>query len=189
MNLRCALSMAAFVGVAAHAHAQAGRGEAYALTGARIVTVSGAVHENATLVIRDGLIEAVGPSVKVPVGTRVIDAKGLTLTPGLIDAFSGLGLPAPTPRGAGPGGGGPSPGPPADPLAPQSMALDKLKLADALKGRDAGVTTALVVPREGVLPGQSVLINLSGDKPDVMVLRQPAALHLHLVDLPRRYPN
>ena len=50
--------------------------------------------------MRDGLIEAVGPSVKVPAGARVIDAKGLTLTPGLIDGLSGLGLPSATPRGS-----------------------------------------------------------------------------------------
>lgn len=189
MNLRTALSLGVLLGVAGPILAQTGHEEAYALTGARIVTVVGATQENATLVMRDGLIEAVGPSVKVPAGARLIDAKGLTLTPGLIDAFSGLGLPAPAPRGGAPGGGGPSPGPVANPLTPQSLALDKLKPADALKARDGGVTTALVVPREGVLPGQSVLVNLIGDKPEAMVLRQPAALHLHLAELPRRYPN
>ena len=43
MSLRSALalSLAVLVGIAAHAHAQATRGEAYALTGARIVTVLG----------------------------------------------------------------------------------------------------------------------------------------------------
>ena len=40
-----------------------------------------------------------------------------------------------------------------------------------------------------MLPGQSVLVNLSGDKPEGMVLRQPAAQHLHLSELSRRYPN
>ena len=69
------------------------------------------------------------------------------------------------------------------------MVLDRLRVADALKARDTGVTTALVVTREGVLPGQSVLVNLSGDKPEAMVLRNPAAQHLHLNELARRYPN
>ena len=186
MNLRAAFSLTCILGAAAPAFAQTHE-EAYALTGARVVTVAGATQENATLVMRNGLIEAVGPSVRIPAGARVIDAKGLILTPGLIDGFSGLGLPAAAPRG--PGGSGPLAGAAADPLAPQSLALDKLKAADALKARDAGITTALVVPREGVLPGQSVLINLSGDKPEGMVLRQPAALHLHLTELSQRYPN
>jgi imidazolonepropionase-like amidohydrolase len=150
------------------------------------------VHESATVVVRDGLIEAVGPAVPVPPDVRVIDAKGLTLTPGLIDAFSGVGLPAASPRGAGAGPGSRSSAAgavPANPLAPQALALDRLSVTEALKARDAGITTALVVAREGVLPGQSVLVNLSGDKPEAMVLRSRAAQHLHLTELSRRYPN
>jgi len=162
------------------------RPEAYALTGARVVTVSGPVLENATLVMRDGVITDIGTSVAIPPGVRAIDAKGLTLTPGLIDGFSELGLPTPARRG-GPASGSPS-SPDGD-LAPQAFALDKLKLADAFKARDSGLTTALLIPREGVLPGRSVLVNLSGTKPEDMVLRQPAALHLHMNELSRRYPN
>ena len=136
----------------ASAGAQTRRAEAYALTGARVITVAGAVHETATVVMRDGLIEAVGPSVRVPPDVRVIDAKGLTLTPGLIDALSGIGLPSATPRpGAGGGGGAAaaSTGAAANPLAPQSMALDRFRAPEALKARDSGITTALVVVRGG----------------------------------------
>ncbi len=58
-----------------------------------------------------------------------------------------------------------------------------------MKARDAGVTTALVVPREGVLPGRSVLINLAGDRPEAMALLQPAFLHLHMATIPAKYPG
>jgi imidazolonepropionase-like amidohydrolase len=44
------------------------------------------------------------------------------------------------------------------------------------------------VPRDGVLPGRSVLLNLSGESPEAMVLKQPAALHLHMATLTRVYP-
>jgi len=164
----------------------------YALTGARIVTVSGPTHDDGTLVMRDGLIEAVGPGAAVPPDARVIPAKGLVLTPGLIDGFSGAGLPSPPPRAAA--GGGSSAGPSgaaaaSNPLAPQALALDKVRAADALKARDAGVTTVLVIPREGVLPGRSVILNLSGDKPEAMALKQPAALHLHMATVGRQYPG
>jgi imidazolonepropionase-like amidohydrolase len=163
----------------------AARTEVYALVGGRIVTVSGPVLEGGTIVLRDGLIEAVGAGVPAPADARVIDVKGLTVTPGLVDGFGGIGLPA---ARTGPGGGAsPSPAPSA--LAPQAFALDRIRLADALKARDSGVTTALVIPREGVLPGQSVLVDLGGDKLDAMVLRQPAALHLHLATLARTYPG
>jgi imidazolonepropionase-like amidohydrolase len=46
-----------------------------------------------------------------------------------------------------------------------------------------------VIPREGVLPGQSAILNLAGDRPEAMVLRQPAALHLHLTSASRQYPG
>jgi len=74
-------------------------------------------------------------------------------------------------------------------LAPQSLALDRVRAADVTKARDGGVTTALVIAKEGVLPGQSAILNLSGDKPEAMVLRQPAALHLHMASLARQYPG
>ncbi len=163
---------------------QAAHGEIYALVGGRVFTVSGPVIEKGTVVLRDGLVDAVGAGVAVPVGARVIDVTGLTVTPGLVDGFGAIGLPARTASG-----GGPAPTPAANPLAPQALALDRVRLADALKARDSGITTALVIPREGVLPGQSVLLNLGGEKLEAMVLRQPAALHLHLTSLPRTYPG
>jgi imidazolonepropionase-like amidohydrolase len=170
--------------------APAAHTDVYALVGARIVTVSGPTHENGTLVMRDGVIGAVGPTAAIPPDARVIQAQGLVLTPGLIDGFSGTGLPAPTPRPSGTGGGGTAGTAPAsNPLAPQALALDKVRAADALKARDAGVTTVLVIPREGVLPGRSVILNLSGDKPEAMVLKQPAALHLHMSTVGRQYPG
>ena len=168
--------------------APAARSEVYALVGARIVTVSGPTHDRGTLVMRDGVIEAVGSSAAVPPDARVIRADNLVLTPGLIDGFSGTGLPAVTAKPGGAGGSG-AVAPPPSPLAPQAMALERVRVADALKARDAGITTVLVIPREGVLPGQSVILNLSGDKAEAMVLKQPAALHLHMSTLARQYPD
>src|SRR5258706_2044332 len=80
----------------------------FAITNARIVTVSGPDIEHGTIVIRDGLIAAVGEKVSAPADARIIDGSGLTVYPGLIDASSNLGLPepavAPSPAGGGPGG-------------------------------------------------------------------------------------
>ncbi|HNU08376.1 MAG TPA: hypothetical protein PKO33_11470, partial [Pyrinomonadaceae bacterium] len=69
--------------------------DVFALTNARIVTVSGATIEKGTVVIRDGLIESVGADAKVPADARVIDATGLTVYPGVIDALTNLGAPQP----------------------------------------------------------------------------------------------
>ncbi|MDX6710416.1 MAG: hypothetical protein QOH96_1432, partial [Blastocatellia bacterium] len=60
--------------------------DVYAIINARIVTVSGPVIERGTVVIRNGLIQAVGSSVATPPDARVIDGAGMTVYPGLIDA-------------------------------------------------------------------------------------------------------
>jgi len=58
-----------------------------AITGARIVTMRGdEVIEDGTLVVEDNRIKAVGKGIPVPAGARVVDAKGRTVIPGLIDA-------------------------------------------------------------------------------------------------------
>src|SRR5262245_7445172 len=66
--------------------AAAQSGESYAIRNARIVTVTGAVIEKGTVVVRDGKIAAVGATVAVPAGAKVIDGTGLSVYPGMIDA-------------------------------------------------------------------------------------------------------
>ncbi|ATC31734.1 amidohydrolase [Caulobacter vibrioides] len=62
-----------------------------AIVNARIEPVSSAAIPSGTLVIKDGKIAALGASVSVPAGARVIDAKGGVVTPGLIAPSSNLG--------------------------------------------------------------------------------------------------
>ena len=187
MNRKLAL---ATLVAAATTPASAGKADVYAIVGAKLITVSGGSLEGATLVMRDGVIEALGPGALAPPDARVIDGKGLTLTPGLIDAFGGVGLPAAARPAAGAGGGAAAAAAaPAASLQPQAMAFERLRVGDALRARDSGITTALVIPQAGVLPGQSALLNLSGDKAEGMVLKQPFAMHLHLATLQRQYPS
>jgi imidazolonepropionase-like amidohydrolase len=68
---------------------------AFAIRNARIVPVSGPAIDNGTVVVSGGLITAVGASVEVPADAWVIDGKGLTVYPGLIDALTDLGLASP----------------------------------------------------------------------------------------------
>src|SRR6185436_13485051 len=108
--------------------------DTHAIVGARVITVSGAVYDSATVVMRDGLITAVGPAVTPPPGARVIEGKGLVVTPGLIDGLSAIGLPAPARGGSGSGA---TPAPNPNPLAPQALALDRVRLAEVAKARDS----------------------------------------------------
>src|SRR5438045_7104486 len=70
---------------------------AIAIRNARIVTVSGPVIAKGTVLSRDGLIAAVGENVTPPPEAWVIEAQGMTVYPGLIDALSTWGIPPPAP--------------------------------------------------------------------------------------------
>src|SRR5687768_535053 len=95
---RAGLALAALAALSVAARSiRADRPPVYALTGARVVTVSGAVLDNGTVVLRDGLIHAVGAGLAPPADARTIDATGLVVTPGLIDGFGGIGLPSASP--------------------------------------------------------------------------------------------
>ncbi|HWF88716.1 MAG TPA: amidohydrolase family protein [Pyrinomonadaceae bacterium] len=175
--------------------------DTYAITNARIVTVSGPLIERGTVVIRNGLIAAAGANVSVPSDARVIDGAGLTVYPGLIDSYTHLALPeaspAPSPGGGGGGGGfllqqlqprpavaGPNSTQPAG-LQPEVMVEDVIRPGgnEVESWRSAGVTTALTSPRSGIWMGQSALINLAGETPQQMIVRSPVAMHVGFTPL------
>src|SRR5215510_11089393 len=83
---------------------------AVAIRNAKIVTVSGSVLNKGTVVVRNGLIEAVGENVSVPADAMVVEGEGLTVYPGLIDSLSTVGQPGaattPTQTTGGRGGRG-----------------------------------------------------------------------------------
>lgn len=73
----------------------------YAFINANVITenASDDVLKNATVVVKDGKIAAVGTSVPVPEGTKTIDLKGKYLMPGLINLhvhLPGSGMPKDT---------------------------------------------------------------------------------------------
>src|SRR5207302_8870458 len=78
---------------------------AVAIHNAKIVTVSGPVIAKGTVVVRNGLIEAVGENVAAPPDAMVVEGDGLTVYPGLIDALSTVGQPGAAPAAAATTGG------------------------------------------------------------------------------------
>ena len=199
------IAIAICLGVADHAgRAQHSGTDTYAITNARIVPVSGAVIERGTVVIRNGLIAAVGASVSAPPDARVIDGNGLTIYPGLIDSYTNLALPeaAASPSVAGGPGGGffqaaprPSPGGPnsSQPigLQPEVMVEDVIRTgsSDVESSRNIGITSALTLPRSGIWMGQSALINLTGETPQQMIVKSPVAMHVSFTPLRGAYPG
>jgi imidazolonepropionase-like amidohydrolase len=166
----------------------------YAIRGARIVTASGPALANGTVVVRNGLIEAVGVSVAVPPDAIVIEGKGLSVYPGLIDMGNSAGVEPPVVAR------------PQNPrtreeverykrqviLRPQVEAADCLKpdAPEMKKLAAAGITTVLATPPGDVISGRSALVNvvgppdepqignLAGDRRGVLVVRSPVALHV-----------
>jgi imidazolonepropionase-like amidohydrolase len=94
LQSRIALALIAIASVALLATqlstAQRSGIDTYAITNARIVPVSSPLIERGTVVIRDGLIVAVGANVAVPADARVIQGEGLTVYPGLFDSNTSL---------------------------------------------------------------------------------------------------
>src|SRR5271165_4200998 len=76
-----------------------------AIRNAKIVTVSGPVIAKGTVILKNGLIEAVGENVAVPADAWVVDGEGMTVYPGLIDALSTVGIAGAAPAAAAGRGG------------------------------------------------------------------------------------
>lgn len=181
----------------------------YAIPGARIVTAAGSPIDTGTIVIRRGVIEAVGASVTIPSDATVIDAAGQTVYPGLIDLGNTKVAEQPVPQ------------PPQNMrttaeverwkrsqiLKPQARAADAVRVDDAelTKLASAGITSVLALPAGDVVSGQSALVNVAAPPDEaqignivegrrgLIVVRTPVALHVSFPAQQRisvnAYPN
>jgi imidazolonepropionase-like amidohydrolase len=177
----------------------------YAIRGARIVTAAGAAIDSGTIVIRRGVVDAVGASVTVPAEATVIDGTGKIVYPGLIDLGNARAAEQPAPQ------------PPQNLrttaelerwkrtqiLKPQARAADAVKVDDADLTRlaAAGITSVLALPAGDVISGQSALVNVVAppDEPQIgniveprrglIVVKSPIALHVSFPDRPRAAAN
>ena len=167
------------------------RTDTYAITNAQIVTVSGPNLAKSTIVIRDGLIESVGETAKIPADAQVIDGTGLIIYPGFFDAYTSLGIAAPAPTAPRVPGQTTTANQPSsnsnypEGLQPDETASDQLKAGDAQfeTQRNAGITTALTVSKDGIFNGQSALIDLAGDSVSGMIIKSPVAEHITFTTL------
>ena len=159
--------------------AQAQSPQTIALTGAKLLTVSHGTIENGVLVMTDGKISAIGEAgkVKIPSGAQLVDAKGMTVYPGLIDPESNFGLTE---------------------ISADQMTNDLVERSDEIMphmhvydafhsetelipvARLNGVTNAVVAPAsEDTIPGQDIFIQLYGKDRDQMILGRDVALAMN----------
>lgn len=136
----------------------------YAITGGTVHPVSGPAIANGTVVIRGGLIEAVGANLSIPADAAIIDVPGAHVYPGLIDAQTSMGFPATMKT---------------EP-APDFLALRNAAITDDDLGarRATGVTTIVTAPAIGIFQGQSAVLNLSSGPNESRVIKSPAAMQI-----------
>jgi Amidohydrolase family len=180
----------ALLATAPQGAAQGGEPQYFAIRGAKIVPVSGPPIENATIVIARGVITAIGKDATVPPDAWIIEGQGLTVYPGLFDAFTDVGIPAAAPAPGGATEGGPrralevtSRGPEDRPsTTPWRSAADEVSLTDKRieSWRNAGFTTVVSAPKGGMFPGQASVIDLGGERVSDMVVKTPVAIPVSL---------
>ncbi len=155
--------MAVFVCVA-EAQVQKAKTGVFALTNASIQTVTNGVITNGTIILSGGKIVDIGTNVTIPAGATTIDCKGLWIYPGIIDGGTHIGLlefgqveQASDQQESGQ-------------VIPQMKALTAVNPNTPIipVTRVSGVTTVIVYPTGGLIPGTAALMDLHGYVPDQM---------------------
>ena len=160
-------------------NAPPGPQKTFALTNARIVPVSGPEIASGTIVISAGRIQAVGASVTVPAGAQVIDATGLRVYPGMMDAGTSIGL-----SEIGQGANATVDVSEVGSFNPNAQAFFGLNPQSAHIGvaRVVGITHVVSRPTGGILSGQAALLNLAGSTAPQMAVNRNLAM---VIELPR----
>ncbi|MFO1006702.1 MAG: amidohydrolase family protein [Planctomycetaceae bacterium] len=150
----------------------------YAITGAKIHPVDAPEISGGTVVVRDGKIEAIHPDIRFPEGATTIDATGLHLYPGLIDAGTTLGIAE---------------------IELVEVTMDASEIGRfqpdlragiavnveselVMAARAGGITTAFLRPHGGVIGGQYSVIQTAGWTPEEMVRDYTVGLALQWPD-------
>jgi imidazolonepropionase-like amidohydrolase len=166
------------------ASAQSQPATTYAITHAKIFTLSGSTIDDGTLLIRDGKIAAVGVGLDIPAGAQVIDAKGLQVYPGIFDSITQMGLReigavSATVDSTETGNYNP------DVVAATAVSTSSEHIPVT---RAAGITEVLAVPGSGgfdsggggsVIGGQASAIHMAGWEIDEMLIKKSAAMVLN----------
>ncbi len=158
----------------------------YLFQHATIITDYQSKLENASLLIKDGFIVAVGNDISAPAGARVVDLKGKFIYPAFIDLYSDYGL-SEIPKSEGFSWGS------AEKLGPQTEGAfgqnDALRAQynavedftvrdkDAKPLRNIGFGAVLTNKKDGLARGSSALVTLGDEKDNKAVLKGKAAAH------------
>ncbi len=158
-----------------------------AVKNARIITITQGIIEKGTILIENGKIAQVGIRVEIPEGTEIIDASGLTVMPGLIDAHCHVGL-----LEQAIGWAGHDSDESSDPITPHVRALDGIKANADEGGLEAalqeGITTIQILPGSvNVIGGTGAIVKTKKQATvDDMVLVEPSGMKIAFGENPRK---
>lgn len=174
----------------------------YAITNVRIVVGNGEKIGNSTIIIKNGLIDAIGTDVRIPEEAVEIDGVGLTVYPGFIDAHTNLGFGSSQARGGGfaqqrttetQEEEQPEPNTRSFDanLRPDKEAIDDIDFNDNSfnTAREAGITAALAVNRQGVFPGKSSVVSTFVDDPLSGVIKGSSFQFIQYSNIRSGYPS
>jgi imidazolonepropionase-like amidohydrolase len=151
------------------------RAQTIAITGGTVYPVSGPRLSNATVLIRNGRIVAVGTNLTIPSGAVRVDASGKWVTPGLIHANANAGLGVAGLNGLGEGAVRGEVNPSFNPIEAVDPAAFTIPIA-----RTGGITSAILVPGGAFFPGQAPAVDYAGERIEDMLIRRNAAIGLDL---------
>ena len=156
----------------------------HALTKARLVPRPGEVIESGNILVRNGLIVAIGSNVPIPENARVWDLSGLTIYSGFIDAYAQFGKELESPKQNQPAHWNTE-------VFPQRSVLDAVTISqdDVKKRRELGFTTAHLVPTGGIFSGKGAVVQMTAPEAASFVLKRRASQHLAFVTLGSTYPK
>ena len=172
-RLPSSLAAAAAAGLLASAPARA---QTIAVVGGTVHPVASPAIENATVLIRDGKIVAVGRDVVVPADARRVDARGKVVTPGLLHAGSNLGV---LEVGSIPSTNETDVTGDVTPSFDVALGINPGSVRIPV-ARLEGVTSTIVLPGGGFVAGQAAWIGLLGDDPEALVRARGVALFANL---------
>ncbi len=163
----------------------------YAITHATVVVSPGKKIDDGTVVIRDGLIIAVGRQVAIPADALIIKADSMYVYAGFIDGYSHTGVSAPKEGSKEKVKYPDNPPPDRAGINPHIDVRDFLNPSDrtVTELRGQGFTMSQVVPQGNLLPGQAALVLLGEGSADQLVVQGKSALYSELTGATGVYPS
>ncbi|PSL07901.1 amidohydrolase family protein [Cecembia rubra] len=148
----------------------------FAITNATVTIAPGKTQQGATIIIKNGLIEAIGSNLRIPIDAQTIKGDSLFVYPGFIDGATSIGVLRPNDPER-PANFDPS-NPPDEfaGITPWRSVLDHydIKNSQINDWRKVGFTVAQIVPEGGMLPGKSAIVTYGGKESNNILAKNTA---------------